>query len=170
MTLYEYSQTILDLLEVLTDPTNDMGEDMTEEELRQIITDTLDGMGLNEKLENCGKLVRELEARASALKEEKMRLAKMQSYVENSIDRIKNLIVPVMEAAETPKIETGLFRFSLRETVSVADPTEEELAQIPDIYCTITRKPNKTEIKRVLTAGGTVPGCSLVTKKGVMIK
>lgn len=170
MTLYEYKQTVLELLEVLTDPTNEAAEDMTEEEIRQIINDTLDGMDFNEKLENCGKLIRELESRAAAVKEEKMRLAKKQASIESSIDRIKNLIVPVMDAAETTKMETNLFKFSIRETVSVTDPTEEELALIPDIYCTITRKPNKTEIKRVLQSGGQIPGCSLTTKRGVTIK
>ena len=83
MTLYEMTTAANALYEMLCNNEIDA----------QTITDTLEAMGAEEKLESYCKVIRQLEADAEALKAEKARIADKQKTVENSVARMKIMML-----------------------------------------------------------------------------
>lgn len=134
----------------------------------QTITDTLEAMGVEEKLESYCKVIRQLEADAEALKAEKSRIADKQKTVENSVARMKLAVQEFLKAKGVQKDNAGIFKVALStsKAVEITDPTA-----IPEEFI----KPAKVEfdksaIRKVLMAGETVPGTELKINEGVQIK
>lgn len=158
MTLYEMTTAANALYEMLCNNEIDA----------QTITDTLEAMGAEEKLESYCKVIRQLEADAEALKAEKLRLADKQKFVENSIARMKSAVSEFLKAKGSTKENAGIFKVSLTASKAV-ETIDPEI--IPKDYI----KPaevafDKVAIRRVLMAGGSVAGAEIKTNEGVQIK
>lgn len=158
MNLYEMTTAATALYDLLTNGEID----------EQTLNDTLAAMGAEEKLENYCKVVRQLEADAEALKNEKDRIYKKQQTTENAIARMKTAMCEFMTAQNTKKSSAGIFTVSLSESkaVNIADETKIParflVEQAPKI--------DKAAIRAELIAGGAVEGCELKINKGVRIK
>lgn len=163
MNLYEMTTEAKILLETLTMQSDDISPD----ELEQVITDTMAAIGAEDKLDSYGKVIAELKARAEAVKKEKQRLADYQSFLENNIKRMQTAIIGYMDAVEQTKIATDLFRFNIRETDAV-EITDENA--IPEEFVKWERKINKADIKASIKADMIIPGAALTTNRSVTIK
>lgn len=66
----------------------------------QVVKDTIEGMGAEEKVESYCKIIRQFEADSEAYKTEKQRFADKQSQAEKNIKRLKNnllmFLIPVL--------------------------------------------------------------------------
>lgn len=128
--------------------------------------DTLESIDFEENFaKSCEwfiKMQRNAEADAERFKAEKDAFAKKQKDAEARALRFEERIKNAMELTKQQKIDTGLFKLSLRrsERVEIFDATK-----IPDEFLKIKKEPIKSEIKKAIKEGKTVFGAEL--KEGV---
>lgn len=156
MTLYEIDKAIADFeFEV-----NEDGEILN--------FDELDGlqMARQDKIENIGLWVKNLEAEKEAVKHEKDNFADREKRLGKKIESLKGYLGYALQGQKfsTPKVAVS---FRKSESVLVKD---EYL--VPDKYCefTMVRKPNKTNLKKALKDGEEIMGVELVEKQNVSVK
>lgn len=158
MTLYEMTNAANELYELLCSGEID----------EQVLNDTLEAMGADEKLESYCKIIRQLEADADSLKAEKTRIADTQKSVEKSVERMKNLVALFLKAKGSKKEVAGVFTAVLSSSKAVEIVDAEK---IPEAYI----KPAKIEfdkaaIRKELLSGNLVEGAELKINEGVQIK
>lgn len=144
MKLYELTGQYLQLEELMEDPDVDP----------EILADTreaLDG-DFSEKLENCGKILKNFTANQEAIDEEIKRLQAKKKTLTNREESFKKYIKSCMQALNKKKERTPLFLFSIREgSDSVVIDTEED---VPDEFrIKVPDKIDKEGIKKALKDG-----------------
>lgn len=157
-TLYEMSRAAITLYDML----------QAEEIDEQVVKDTIEGMGADEKVESYCKIIRQFEADAEAYKTEKQRFAEKQSQAENNIKRLKGNLLMFLTASQQDKIKSGVFTVSKSKSkaVNIIDETI-----IPDEYLKPQPpKIDKTAIKKAITDGIEVAGAEIITNESVRIK
>ena len=145
-TLYELTGNYLILAEMLDDPDADP----------ITVMDTMDAIEgeLDEKAENYGRIIRNLEAEAKALKEEADRLSRRKRTIDNNIDSLKKRLQMAMELTNRPKIDTPLFKFYIQKNAPSVVVDMDDLENFPPEFLTYQEpKVNKTAIKDALKAG-----------------
>jgi len=157
-TLYELTGQYAELLSVIE------SGDIPEE----AISDTLEALGgeLDEKIDSCACIVKQLDSEAAAIKSEKAALAERQSVKEHQRDRLKDYIRQAMGLAGKKKVETS------RNCVSVGKAQPK--AVITDLDALQSRKDiwkpydysketnvDKAALKTLLQSGEQVPGAAL---------
>ena len=163
MKLYEFTTAAQDLYDLLIEES-----DLKDAEREQIIIDTMESMGADEKLESYCKVIRQLEADAEMLKTEKKRLDEAKSRCEKSLERMKKATLDFYNAtgAEKP-ITAGTFRISKRKSESTKITDEQ---QIPEMFCKVKREVSVADIKAAIKAGREVPGAEIVENYSIQIK
>lgn len=162
MKLYEIPSTLRELLDRL-DADPDTGE--------------VDGDALAayaeyqgqaaEKLEGTACYVRELKAEADAIKAEEERLAKRRKALENKSERLKNYMMPALEAmGGKVKGVMASVRIGKSQAVTVFD-----IDALPDAFKRVVTKvdPDKVALKKTLKAGEDIPGAALEDRQSVVI-
>lgn len=110
MTLYDLENDYLELLTMLEEDPEEADETAIHDTLSMILLD------IDEKIEGYGKVLKQLQADAEALKQEKMRIARKQSGIEKNIERLRGAMLHAMLLTGRNKIKTKLFSFSTRST------------------------------------------------------
>lgn len=113
MTLYELTGAMLDLYEKMSEP---FPEDPEERELwEQALNDTLAMMAEDfaDKADGYGRVLKQLQADADAIKAEKMRLARRQQGIEKNIEKMRERMKCAMLLTDKKRIKTELFTFSV---------------------------------------------------------
>lgn len=159
-TLWEINNQIENLTERLVDDeTGEINEDVMSE-LEQLEIDR------NEKIEGCGIVMKQLASEVEAINAEIKSLKKRAEAKANRHDRIGEYVKATLkgEKFETPKVA-----FSYRKSDKV-EITDESL--VPDDWCKFetTRKPVKTDIKKALKSGESIPGCVLIESTNLQLK
>lgn len=156
--LYELTQNVLMLQDMLESGEID----------EAIFNDTMDAMGVAEKAENICKMIRNLDAKATAYKDEKDRLAKRQSECENAIKRLKESLLNHLNAVDKKKLDAGLFTVSKSKSTSVKITDESKI----DEFFLEPQPPKilRTEISKALKSGVEVDGAELVENEYVRIR
>lgn len=160
MNLYEMNAQIEELSERLVNTETGEIDEAVMKELDEL------NMARDEKLEGCGIVIKNLAAECIGLKVEidalKERMASKERRMDNMMRYVDNNL-------RGEKFETSKVAFSYRKSQSV-DVVNEDA--VPDELCRYetTRKPVKTEIKKLLKNGEEVPGCVLVEKNNLNIK
>ena len=145
-TLYELTGNYITLMDMLDDPDVDP----------ITLMDTLDAVEgeLDEKAENYGRIIRNLEAEAKALKEEADRLSRRKRTIDNNIDSLKKRLQMAMELTNRPKIDTPLFKFYIQKNAPSVVVDLDDLQDMPMEYLTYHEPTvNKTALKDALKAG-----------------
>ena len=158
MKLYELTADIMQL--------QDMLENEVEDE--QVLLDTLEGVQweYDFKLEQCAKVVRNLEADMEAIKSEVDRLNNKRKLLSNNIDRLKKYMFDSMKATNTPKVKGQLFTVAIQKNGGVIpinyDKNDKNItANLPDHLVNIVKTPNLEAIRELLEAGKVVDGFTL---------
>ena len=157
MTLYELSDAARSLYELLE--AGDIDE--------RTYTDTLESIGADEKADAYCRIIRQLQADAKALKEERDRLDARRKAAEAAIDRMKAALLEFTQACGG-KVKTPLFSISTRVSYRV-EVTRPEV--VPEQY--LIPQPPKgavSEISKALKAGEDVEGALLIESHSVIIK
>jgi hypothetical protein len=158
MTLYEMTEAAKALYEMLE----------TEEVDEQVISDTLEGMGANLKLEDYCKIIKQFKADAEQYKAEADRLKKKQAAAEKSVKRLTDRVLAYMSATGKTKEKAGVFNIRVSQSKAVNIINENI---IPDDYLiTQPAKVDKMKIKKLLLAGEVVAGAELQTNNNLQIK
>ena len=158
MTLYEMTQAGLQLYALLS----------ADEIDEQTVTDTLEAMGVADKLEDYCKVIRQFQADAAAYKAEADRLSEKRKRAENAVARLKAAVKSYMDAVGTEKVQAGVFdiKVSHSRAVSIIDesviPLQYRTPQ-PD-------KIDKAELRRALMSGEEIAGVELTVNENISIK
>ena len=158
MYLYEMTVATKQLYELLANDEID----------EQTIADTLEAMGVEEKLEGYCQVIRQYEAEKDMLKAEKERIDKKIKVSENAVNRMKKAVMEYMKASGSTKSTAGTFTVAL-STSKATKIVDESL--IPKKYF-IKQEPkiDKKAILEMLKSGAKVKGCELQINEGVRIK
>lgn len=135
---------------------------------QQVIDDTLESLGIDSKIEAICCVIRNMETRANACKEEEERIYKRRKVAENTVSRLKDSLLLYLEIVDKDRVDAGTFTVSKRKSKSVRITNEEGLPDEFLIYKAPT--PDKTAIKQALTSGRVVFGAELVENTSVSIK
>ena len=152
MNLYEIDQAIMDAI----DP-----------ETGEIIDEAFDSLVMtrNQKLENIGLYIKNLEADAAAFKAEKDSLADRQKTAENQAASLKRYLSDFLAGQ---KFETLRVKVSFRKSESL-EVSEE--AKIPEEFLRYKEPEiNKADLKKAVKAGLVLDGVQLVEKQNISIK
>lgn len=156
MTLYELDKAIADFELIV----NEDGEVLNIDELDEL------NLAREQKIEGISLWVKNLEAEKEAVKHEKDNFADREKRLGKKIESLKGYLTYALDGQKfsTPKVAVS---FRKSESVLVKD---EYL--IPDDYCefTVTRRPNKTNLKKALKDGKEIMGVELVEKQNISIK
>lgn len=156
--LLEHDEELVDL---------ETGEVVTVEEALEKLE-----MARDEKIENAALMVKNMAAEAAAIKAEEEKLAKRRKAIENKADGVKQFLVRALtkEDGTSEKFRTARAEISVRTNPAKVVIKDEN--QLPkEFFRTIMEvKPDKAEIKEVLSRGIEVPGAALERGRSVVIK
>lgn len=157
MKLYELTQAYQAILDL------DIDQDSLDLAL-QSLDDTL-----QEKAENIGRLIAQLEAENVAYKNEIDRLLAKKKANDQKQMKIEEYLDFNLKAMGITKLETALFKFSYRKSESVVI---DDLELIPEAYKRVktTVDADKTTIKSALKNGLLVGGAHIEEKQNLQIK
>lgn len=161
MKLYEMKDKYFELLSKFQEAQSE--EDMSA--LADILGNLEDD--IHEKIENCCRVYRTLEAESDAYKQEAERLKGKAVIATNKAERLKDYIAFCL--GQGNKMKTELFTLSWRKSQAV-EIVNPEL--IPDQYKRVTTisEPNKVVMKQDLQAGAEIPGAILKDNLSLQIK
>lgn len=144
MNLYELTSTYQELQNGIEN-----GEDF--EGILEVINDELEA-----KADGYARVIRNMEAQASAFKEEEKRIAEKRKRLESGVDRLKQNLFESMKATGKTKFKTDLFSFAIQKNggkipviVDVKDTSE-----LPDDLVKITEAPDLDAIRQYIEETG----------------
>lgn len=124
---------------------------------------------LQEKALNYTHVIKNFEADSQAIDNEIKRLKAMKEAKDNAIDRMKEAVRNAMLVSGIDKIESSLFKLSIRrsEAVEVVN-----IDQLPEMLTTVkkTVSADKVKIKEAIKSGLTVEGAVIVENFSLQIK
>ena len=144
--LYELTADIMQL--------QDMLENEVEDE--QMLLDTLEGVQWEYefKLEQCAKVIRNLEADAEAIKNEVDRLNNKRKLLNNNIDRLKKYMFDSMKATDTTKVKGTVLTVAIQKNGGkLPVVVDVDTSELPDDLVKIVESPDLDAIRKELDAG-----------------
>ena len=157
MTLFEIDKAIQDFEFEIDEETGEILNPNALEELE---------MAREQKIENVGLYIKNLEAEATAVENQEKIFADRKKRIKKKIEGLKSFLGYALQGE---KFRTDKVEMSFRRSESV-HITDEYL--IPDEYkvCTVVKKPDKKVIKDAIKAGKDIMGVELIEKQNVSIK
>lgn len=158
MTLYEMTSAAMELYDLL-------GAEEIDEDT---VNDTLEAMGVGQKLEDYCKVIRQFEADAESFKAEKERFIAKQRRAENAVQRLKSAVKAYMIATGKTKEQCGVFdvKVSQSKAVNILDESViPEAWRVPQ-----PDKIDKAGLRKALMAGEAITGVELTVNENISIK
>lgn len=157
MTLFEIDKAIADFEFEVDEET---GELLNVQELDDL------QMAREQKIENVGLYIKNLEAEADAVEHQEKIFADRKKRIRKKIEGLKGFLGYALNGQ---KFKTDRVEMSFRKSESVLIKDEY---LIPDEYCefTMVRKPNKKNLKDALKKGKELMGVELVEKQNISIR
>ena len=130
--------------------------------------DTFEGMEVDQKLENCVYIQKQLEADLEMFKKEKDRLKRRMFAISNNVEKIKNSVLEFMQFAGINSVDAGTFKIRIGKSEKVVVNNADDL---PERFLMPQRpKINIAEIRKELKSGQTVSGATLEENKFLVIR
>lgn len=135
------------------------------------LQDTLESieLAIEDKLENIGKVIRNLEAEAKAFKEEEQRLADRRRSIENNIKHLKQYAENSMIVTGDKKIKAGLFTFSIQKNPPSVRIFNETIVP-KNYFVTPEPKLDKKKVQEAIKNGESVAGVELKQTESLRIR
>ncbi len=161
MSLYAIQNEIESLIDALLEGG---GTDMAANEALEQHLAGLDE-ALDQKAEGYASVIRSLELRARARKDEASRIRDLAEADEAVADRLKKRLKEAMEATGKQVIDTPRFKLSVagnggKQPLVIETPVDD----LPSEFRVVRHEPNKDAIRSALEAGQAVPGCTLLPR------
>jgi hypothetical protein len=140
----------------------------------QTFSDTLEAISgdLESKALNTAFVAKNLEATAEQIKEHAKAMTERAKAMENRAARIRKYLLDGLQLAGRDKIDTPFFKIKIAQNPPSVQISDESL--VPANYKTDPQPPvpvpDKALIKKALSEGFEVPGCSLVRGKRLDIR
>lgn len=157
-TLYQMTEETKSLYEMLEN--GDIDE--------QTLTDTMEAIGIDEKINSYCQVIKQLSADVDMFAEEEKRVKERKQTLKNNVDRMKMALLQFLTATGQEKVKTGTFSVSksYSKAVNILDensiPDEFKIEQAPKI--------DKTAIKKAIASGNEVCGAEIVENESVRIR
>lgn len=149
--LYELTAEYEALLGFMEDPDVD----------QQALEDTLEGLSgeIEDKADGYGRVIKQVEADRDAIAVEIARLMYRKQNLDKKLDSMKEHLKQAMILMDKRKIDTGLFRFSVRKNPDRVVLDEKDVYKIPEQYLKY-KEPDvdRVAIKEDLKAGKDLGG------------
>jgi hypothetical protein len=161
VSLYAIQNEIESLIDALLDGG---GTDMAANEALEAHLAGLDA-ALDEKAEAYASVIRSLELRARARKDEASRIRDLAEADEAVADRLKKRLKEAMEATGKTKIDTPRFKLSVAGNGGKQPLVmEAEVDDLPAEFRKVLVEADRDAIRAALEAGQAVPGCTLLPR------
>ena len=159
MTLYEMTAAQKELYELMTSGEID-GE---------VYADTLEGIGIADKIEGYCVVANELAGDLQKIESEIERLNEKKKSIENNIKRLNLRLGDCLYSMNTTKYSAGTYTVYRRETQQIII---DDLQKIPAEFLKtrVSEAPNKALIKERIKAGEEISGAHLQTNQSITIK
>ena len=163
MNLYEMTETAKHLMQLFED--GDISEDA--------VNDTLEGTGVQDKLEDYCKVIKSFEYDSDNIDKEIERLKSAKERTQKVINRLTKAVTEYLATTKSRKATAGTFALSLRKSESVQITDE---SKIPEKFIvtktTVKTTPDKTAINKFLKENedNAVEGAMLVVNENLQIK
>ena len=162
--LYELTGAALTLRNLLLEG------DLDPEAIKDAIENNNEDITL--KLENCAKVIKDIESDIAGLKAEEERLANRRKTYENNIKALKSKMQEALLATGERKLKGQLFSFNVQTNPPSVVIDEQYIENIPEAYIT---KPepvvNKKKLLEDLKAGVDLDGIAhLETSESIRIR
>ena len=133
------------------------------------VEDTLEGMGVEGKVEDYCHVIYQLNADVDMYDKEIERLKAKKDAAKKGVDRMKAALSAYMMAADKKKLAAGTFSLSFRKSESVIVTDQ---AAVPTEYLKekTTISVDKTAIKAAIKSGQAVAGAELQENQNLQIK
>ena len=154
----------------MTAAQKELYELMTSGEIdEEVYADTLEGIGIAEKIEGYCVVEHELSGDLQKIESEIERLNAKKSAIENNIKRLKLRLGDCLLSMDTKKYSAGTYTVYRRETQQIII---DDLQKIPAEFLKtrVSEMPNKTLIKESIKAGKEIAGAHLQTNQSITIK
>ena len=113
------------------------------------------GDEIETKADGYARVIRNMEAQASAFREEEKRIAENRKRLEASVDRLKQNLFDSMKATGKEKFKTDLFTFSIQKNGgSIPVIVDVDTSDLPDDLVQITEKPDLKAIAKYIEETG----------------
>jgi len=123
-------------------------------------------VSLTEKIENCCMVLRNAQAEADAITEERARLDDRRKALENKIDRLREYMLHEMEGIGVDSVKGALFSVRIQN-----NPQSVQVdGDVPEEYQRVKVEADKTKIRQALLDGIEIAGCKLVQTKSLRVK
>ena len=163
MTLYEINKAIEDaILNIYSQVDEETGE--VSDEAMQALTDLQ--MARDEKLENIGCYIKNLEAEAKAIKEEEQALKKRRESKEHQAESLSKYITQMLGGE---KWESSRVAFTFRKS-KITQITDIEAVPAEFKTQETTWKADKTAIKKAIEAGQEIAGAHIEERINMSVK
>lgn len=135
------------------------------------LQDTLESINLaiEDKLENIGKVIRNLDGEITAFKSEEKRLAERRRTIENEVKRLKLYAEESMKATDNRKVKAGTFTFAIQKNPPSASIVDDSLVP-KSYYKQADPVLDKKLLLQALKNGESVPGAELKQSEGLRIR
>lgn len=160
-TLYQLTEAYQELLSMALDPDTDP----------EALADTMEAIEgeFEDKADGYVKVMRNLEADASAIKAEIARLTERKKHIEANVDRMKRSLETAMRLTGKTKFKTSLFSFNIAKnpaSLKIDNPD-----RVPDEFL-IPQEPkiDSAAIKKELKEGVVYDWCHLEQSESLRIR
>ena len=140
-------------------------DEITEE--MQEMADNLN-IEIEEKCDNYGKMIRNLEADVEAFKNQEKIFNEKRKSAENKVKWLKQNLQASMELQGRKKVKTDLFSFNIQKNAPSLEIKDEN--NIDDSYYIVERKLNKKELLSDIKEGLIVDGVELKQTESLRIR
>lgn len=124
---------------------------------------------LQAKAANYAKVIANIEADADAIDNEIKRLKDMKDSKQRAINRLRETLKNAMLTSQIDKIESPLFKLSLRRSEAVEVDLVEALPA-DFVFKKVTLSGNKVAIKEAIKRGESITGARIVENFSLQIK
>lgn len=162
MNIYEITGNILSLQTMAE-------EGIIDEDTLKDTMESLEGE-LEDKADAYAKVIKNIEAQATAIGIEEDRLRERRQVLENNIKRMKKTLQESMELTGKTKFKTTLFSFNVQNNAKSVVLDTEDLMSIPEKYQKATITINKTLIKEDLESGAELPFAHIEQTRSIRIR
>lgn len=168
-TLFEISADMQALDELLADVDGNINDPQIDAVLCKWAEEVV--ANLEDKVDNYAALIKTMQARSQARKEEAQRLRERARVDENAMAGLKSRLQMVFEYRNIKKLETPRFQIGLAKNggLQPLEVDETQLGALPEHCKKIIVEPNNSAIRKELESGNTLPGCRLL-ERGVSLR
>lgn len=124
-------------------------------------------LDLEDKLDNCMKLIKELEGSSEILKQEAKRINNKAIAFDNKAKQLKELMKNALVSSGQEKLKTFYFSYSIKNSESI-EVTDVEL--LPRQFLRIKKEADKKAIKEALQNNISIEGCSIKSSKSLVVR